>query len=185
MAQAYERPARRGQRMRIGAWAGAATLLLIPAIAMQFTREVDWSPADFVFAAVLLFGSLAAFEWLARGSGRLSYRVATGLVLFGVFAIVWINAAVGIIGSEDDPANWMFAAIPLVGGLVAMIGRFQPAAMMRASLSMAVVQLLIAAIAAGGIAGPIADSIRPLTGLTIILTTIWLAAATLFHRARD
>ena len=34
-----------------------ALLLLVPAIAMQFTSEVAWGPGDFVVAAVLLFGA--------------------------------------------------------------------------------------------------------------------------------
>ncbi|MDB5696794.1 MAG: hypothetical protein JWN21_2337, partial [Sphingomonas bacterium] len=35
-------------------WGGVATLLLIPAIAMQFTAEVNWTASDFVVMGVLL-----------------------------------------------------------------------------------------------------------------------------------
>ncbi len=38
---------------------GTAVLLLVPAVAMQFTEEVAWGLGDFVAAAVLLFSILA------------------------------------------------------------------------------------------------------------------------------
>lgn len=73
-----------------------ALLLLIPAIAMQFTKEVSWGPGDFVVAAVLLFGAgLVAVLGLRHvtGTGR---RVA---LLFGIafgLALVWAELAVGL-----------------------------------------------------------------------------------------
>jgi hypothetical protein len=33
---------------------GTAAILLVPLVAMRFTREVNWGPLDFVAAAVLL-----------------------------------------------------------------------------------------------------------------------------------
>lgn len=73
-----------------------AALLLVPAVAMQFTAEVAWGPGDFVAAAALLFGAGMAF---AIGSGRaksVRQRVAVGLIVFGALAVVWAELAVGV-----------------------------------------------------------------------------------------
>ena len=40
--------------LRITGWAFAAVLLLLPAIAMQFTSEIDWSPSDFIVMGALI-----------------------------------------------------------------------------------------------------------------------------------
>ena len=52
-------PSTRADSWRIAAWAGAGSLLLLPAIAMQVTDEVVWGPADFVlFGAMLAMGEV-------------------------------------------------------------------------------------------------------------------------------
>ena len=35
---------------RLALWGGIALLLVLPALAMQFTREVNWGPGDFAAA---------------------------------------------------------------------------------------------------------------------------------------
>ena len=73
-----------------------ALLLLVPAIAMQFTSEVAWGPGDFVVAAVLLFGAgvttILGLRQL-RGTGpRAAFIFAVGFCL----ALVWAELAVGL-----------------------------------------------------------------------------------------
>jgi len=49
-----QRVDRRGNRWRVAIWGSAALLLLLPWVAREFTREVNWTPADFgVFGAML------------------------------------------------------------------------------------------------------------------------------------
>lgn len=50
----------KGNRWRVMGWGIAAGILLLPFIAMQFTREANWTGSDFIFAAVLI-----ALIWLA------------------------------------------------------------------------------------------------------------------------
>lgn len=77
----------------------AAVLLAVPAIAMSFTDEVNWSVFDFLMAAGLLFGTGIALELTLRTVKSNSGRwVAGGLVLFAL-ALVWAELAVGIFGS--------------------------------------------------------------------------------------
>lgn len=179
MTQVYEHTARRGQRLRLAAWTGAAICLLVPLIAMRFTDEVAWSAADFALAAILLFGSLGAFEWVVRSTGNPACRAGVALTLAGVLLLVWSNAAVGIVGSEDNPVNAWFFAIPAVGALVAAAGRLRPAVMPRALFAMIVAQWLVAVPALADPSG----IAREIVVFTIAFTMIWLAAAVLFVNA--
>lgn len=84
-------------RWRPFIWAALGSILLAPAIAMQFSTEVKWDVADFIAAAVLLSMLGAAFELAVRMSSRLRIRaLIAGGALFVVLA-VWANAAVGIL----------------------------------------------------------------------------------------
>lgn len=164
-------------------WLAAAALLLVPLVAMQFTAEVRWTASDFVFAGVLLFGSLGTFELLTRRSTRIAYHAGIGLTLLGIVLLVWINAAVGIVGSEDNPANLMFAGVIGIGAIVALATRLHAHGMVSATLAMALTQLLVGGIALSGIAGPVGASGPAIVGLTIGLAGLWIGAATLFGRA--
>jgi len=73
-----------------------ALLLLIPAVAMQFTAEVTWGPGDFVVAAVLLFGAGATIVLGLRQVSRPSHRVALVLAVAFGLALVWAELAVGL-----------------------------------------------------------------------------------------
>jgi len=179
MAQVHEHPAPWGQWLRIAAWTVAATLLLAPLIAMQFTREVVWTPFDFALAAALLFGSLGIMELAIRRSGSLPFRAGIATTLFGIVSLIVVNGAVGIVGSEDDPANLMFVAVPLIGFGVVATRRFRRGIWPIALATMATAQVIVGAIALVGrvaIAGDI-------VGATIGFAAIWLTAATLFARA--
>jgi hypothetical protein len=97
---------RRGSRWRIAAWGTAAALILLPLLAMQLTDEVVWDAADFAFACALVVGVGVAYELAARMTGNSSYRAAVGVALAAAFILVWANGAVGIIGNEENPANF-------------------------------------------------------------------------------
>lgn len=76
-----------------------ALLLLVPFIAMQFTKEVNWSPFDFGLAGVLLFGTGLMFELLLRKVKNSSYRIALCVLLLAGLLLVWLELAVGIFGT--------------------------------------------------------------------------------------
>jgi hypothetical protein len=87
-----------------------ALILLVPLIGMQFTDEVAWSPFGFAFAGTLLFGTGLAFELITRKAGNRAYRAGVAVALMAAVLLVWINLAVGIIGSEDYPANMLYSS---------------------------------------------------------------------------
>ncbi|MEA1882091.1 MAG: hypothetical protein U9N31_06800 [Candidatus Marinimicrobia bacterium] len=122
-------------------------ILLLPLIAMQFTDEVVWDLADFAAAGVLLFGTGLAYELMARKGGTVAYRAAVGVALATVFLLVWVNAAVGIIGSENNDANLMYFGVLSVGIIGAILARLQPLGMARALFVTALAQALVPVIA--------------------------------------
>ena len=82
---------------RIGGWSLAAFLLVLPALAMIFTREVAWGAEDFAAAAVLLGGAGLALESTARFVTVRAVRVVVGLAVLGGVALIWAELAVGIL----------------------------------------------------------------------------------------
>jgi uncharacterized membrane protein len=79
--------------------AGAAAILSVPLIAMQFTNEVDWDATDFIIAGILLFGTAIVIELVSRKAktpgNRALYIILVLLTLF----LIWAELAVGIFGT--------------------------------------------------------------------------------------
>jgi hypothetical protein len=104
-----------GNRLRIAIWGLAAALWLLPLVAMQFTDEVNWTTFDFVFWAGMLLVACAAHELVSRMSPSRAYRAGVGVAVVTGFLVVWVNGAVGMIGSEDNAWNLLFL-VALVAG---------------------------------------------------------------------
>lgn len=158
-------------------WGAAACLLLLPLVAMQFTEEVNWTAFDFIVFGALLAVACGAYELAARMSRNTWYRAAAGLAVLAGFFMVWVNLAVGIIGSEHNPANLMFAGVLGVGVVGALIARFRPQGMAIALIATAVAQALVGVIvlvAGWGYEG---------VALSGCFVAAWLASAALFRKA--
>jgi hypothetical protein len=148
MAQRDEASKGVGKIWRFIMWGTILTLLILPALAMQVTAEVNWTASDFVFAAVLLGSVGLGVEATVRARGDWSYRGAMFIAIALAFVTVWANGAVGIIGSEDNPLNLLYFIPLLIGGLAAVRVWFRPRAMCWIMAAVAVAQFAIAAIAA-------------------------------------
>jgi hypothetical protein len=160
-----------------------AFILLLPLLAMQFTDEVDWDLADFVVAGVLLFTAGLTYEVVARRVGNIAYRAAFGVAVATALILIWMNLAVGIIGSEDNPANLMYVGVLAVGIVGAFIARFQPYGMARALFATAFAQALVAAIALiAGLGYPWSGPLE-LTLLNGFFVGLFAGSAWLFRRA--
>jgi hypothetical protein len=121
-------------------------LLVLPLIAMQFTDEVDWDETDFIVMGALLFSACGAFELAVRITGNTAYRAGVGVAAVSALLLIWINLAVSIIGSEDNPANLMYLGVLAVGIAGAFSTDFKPDGMARALLATALAQALVAVI---------------------------------------
>jgi hypothetical protein len=178
---------RRGMPWRLIGWGGAVLLLATPFVAMQMHAEgVNWSLGDFIFAAVL-FGIIGgALELAVRFSPNRAYRGAAALSLLGTLLTIWANLAVGIVGSEHNPANqWFFAAL-LIGIAGGCIGRFRPKAMSIAATATAVLLWITFAVAVMGPTDePFVHHSIEFAGTTIF-ALLFLGSAALFRKsARD
>lgn len=160
-----------------------ALLLSIPLVAKLFTDEMAWDLFDFVVMGALIAGTGLTYELATRMSSNVAYRAAVGVALSGVFLLVWINLAVGIIGSEDHPANVMYLGVLAVAFLGAVFARFQPRGMARAMFAAALAQALVAVIALIFRLGGPASGPAEILGVNGIFIVLFVGAALLFRQA--
>jgi hypothetical protein len=161
-----------------------AFILLLPLFAMQFTDEVAWDLIDFAVAGALLIGTGLMYELVTRKASTIVYRFAVGLALAAAFILVWANLAVGLIGSEDEPANLMYIGVLAVGVIGALIARFQPRGMAWALFATALAQALVAGIAltAGMYQYP-GSSVSEILNVNGGFIVMWVGSALLFRHA--
>lgn len=173
-----------GQRWRLTFWGGAAVLILMPLIAMQFGDDVTWSIGDFALLAALILVPGAAYELVIRQTSSFWYRAGAVPALATTALLVFVNGAVGVIGSEDNDANLMYGGVVVAWPAVAALGRFRASAMARAMVVAAAAQAIVAVIAIMAGAGSEAER-WPLhiLVLTAAFIALWIAAAWLFERA--
>jgi hypothetical protein len=131
----------------------------------------------------------------AENSEGTAYRVATGIAVATALVLLWINAAVGIIG--DGPVNLMYLGVLIVGFVGACMARFQSRGMALALFATAVAQLLVPVIAlviwrAGwqdllmdpdSPNPPFDPGIVPVFGLNAVFVMLWVVSAWVFLKA--
>ena len=83
--------------LRLGVATGL--VLLIPLVAMQFTKELNWGVEDFVIMGVLLFAMGLIYELAVRRIQVSTRRIIAGVVLALIFILIWAELAVGIFGT--------------------------------------------------------------------------------------
>lgn len=167
---------------RIGAWAAAVLFLLANVVGNQISPDVNWTAFDFVFAGVLLFGSLGIYEIAVRTTRNVVYRTGVGMALVGALLLTWINAAVGI---TDSVADLAYLGVPVVGLVGAFLARFRPKGMAQALVATAVVQVLITVIALAAGMVPEYNTTYEIVSLNGIFVVLFVGSAWLFWEAAD
>ena len=165
-------------RSVVGVALATAFILLIPLLGAP-----AWSLADFVVAGALIFGTGLTYVLVARQAGNLAYRAAVGVALAAALLLVWINLAVGVIGTEDNPANLMYVGVLAVGIVGAIISRFRPPGMARALFAMALAQALVAAIAVTFGLSSQWVRLAQILGVTGLFVGLFVGSALLFRYA--
>lgn len=161
-----------------------ALLLLVPLTAMQFTGEVNWTALDFAVAGALLFGSGLSFVLLARLAHGATHKLAAAIAVAAGLILVWVNLAVGIIGSENNPANLMYFGVLAVEIIGAWLVRLRPRGMARALLATAIAQSLVAVIVlVGGLGAAEPPGRFGILVLNGFFVALFAASAWLFQRA--
>lgn len=165
----------RGNPVRWLVWGGAAALLL-PLVAMQFTSQVNWDGFDFLVMGGMLLTVCVLYEiaaYVARGN---AYMFAAGIAVGAAFLTAWANLAVGIIGSENNPANDIFFWVIAVefAGSVLVLFRARPMVWVMVATVVAQLGVCLYAWMAG------LGHVWVFTG---VMCALWLASARLFHEA--
>lgn len=170
--------------VRRAGWGFASFLILLPLVAMQFTREVNWNLGDFLVAFLMIASVGLALELAVKASPSNHYRGGAAVALAGAFLTVWVNGAVGIIGSENGDVNLIFFFVLLVALFGSIAARFRPRPMVLAMVATAVAQGAVILVAP--FTGLSSDA--PIWSAEVLLVTfffagIWLTAASLFAMA--
>lgn len=161
---------------------GLVMLWLLPVLATALSMQFNWDLADFVIWSGMLWNVGLAYAFLARKSTQTAYQWGAGLALTAAFLLVWVTLAVGLIGSEDNPANLMFAGVLGIGLLGAIIARFHPRGMVWTMRAVAFVQTLaggLAWMAGWGTEG--ASWPQDVLMGTVLFTGFWMGAAMQFR----
>ncbi|WP_426477091.1 hypothetical protein ACP3T3_17700 [Chryseobacterium sp. CBSDS_008] len=83
----------------IAIYAFPLVLLNIPLVGNLFSKEVNWSPSDFLIAGVLLFTSAFLINLVRNKIKKQSQKVMICIFILLALALIWIELAVGIFGS--------------------------------------------------------------------------------------
>ena len=84
------------KRIRAIYWTVAALVLLLPAISMQVTAEVNWGPGDFaIMGGLLALVGIGIEMALKAALGTRARMLAIGAML-ALFLLVWAELAVGL-----------------------------------------------------------------------------------------
>lgn len=165
-------------------WGGAAFLLLLPLIAIQFTTEVKWDGTDFMVMGTMLALTCGIVELAIRASREATYRLGAIVAVGTGFLLVWINLAVGIIGSEDNALNLVYAGVLAVAVIGSVVAAFEPAGMARTLFATAAAQMIVTILALSwrwgawpppGAAGILA--------LNLFFAALWALSGGLFRRS--
>lgn len=77
----------------------AVSLLIIPALGMQFSNEVHWSFSDFLIAGIILLIAASMVNIILTFIHKKLWKIILLIISFFIIAIIWAELAVGIFGS--------------------------------------------------------------------------------------
>lgn len=170
----------RVRNWRIAIWGGAALLMLAPALAARLSDDMKWDSADFVLMGAMLLAGCGIFELLIRTTRSRAYRAGAVVAVAAAFLLFLAAGAVGIIGSENDPANLLYMGVIALAAAGSVVARFRPAGMARAMAATAAANVL-----AGVAAVALVPDVYGFLLATALFTPPWLVSAWLFAKAID
>jgi hypothetical protein len=145
---------------------------------------MNWDLLDYLTfgAMVALAVTIVMLAW--RRTRSSAYRLAAAIAAAGAFLLVWVNGAVGIIGSEENDANLLFFGVLGVAAAGAVLVRFRAKGMAKVLYATAGAQVLVAAVAifmqlgASGANWP-----NGLVIITAFFAATWIVSGLLFARS--
>jgi hypothetical protein len=126
------------------------------------------------------------YELVARHADNSAYKAGVGVAVGAALLLVWINAAVGIIG-DDESINLLYFGVLAVGMVGVFIARFEPQGMARALFAMAIAQMLVPVIvlAIPNLRGALMEppGVIGVIGLNAFFAILFVGSALLFRKA--
>ncbi|MCC3216845.1 hypothetical protein LIV57_16395 [Chryseobacterium sp. X308] len=83
----------------IAIYALPLALLSIPLVGNLFSKEVNWSEADFLIAGTLLFTTAFLINMVRNKIKKQSQRMMICILILLALVLIWCELAVGIFGS--------------------------------------------------------------------------------------
>jgi hypothetical protein len=166
-------------RFRWIMWAGAAFILLLPLLA-----RAPWTGSDYLLMGLLLGTACAIVELAVRASRDGAYRLGSLVAVGTGFLLIWVNLAVGFLGSENNPANLVFLGVLAVAAAGTLTARGNAPAMARTMFATMIVQAVVApgawlaSLSSAGAAGIYEVAIG-----TTLFCCLWLLSGMLFLRS--
>jgi hypothetical protein len=74
-------------------------LLLIPLVAMQLTKEVNWSLFDFIIMGAMLLITGLLGEVILKRVKKSKHRLILMVAIVMIFFLIWAELAVGLFGT--------------------------------------------------------------------------------------
>lgn len=95
----------------------------------------------------LIFGAGTLLVVILRTAAHIAYRAGLVMAIGTSFLMIWVNLAVGLIGSGPNTGNILYMGVigVLIGGIY--LSKFKPAGMERAMFATAFSVLLVGAVA--------------------------------------
>lgn len=157
-------------------------LLAVPLIAMQFSNEVNWSISDFIIMGALIFGTSSLLVVALRATSNIAYRAGLIALIGATFLLIWVNMAVGIIGSGPNLGNLLYIAVLGVLAVGIYLSRFKAAGMERAMFVTALTIILVGAVALlSGMQHEADGSVKEIISVSLFFAAPYLAAGLLFR----
>jgi phosphoglycerol transferase MdoB-like AlkP superfamily enzyme len=128
--------------------------------------------------------SISHSSGMTTVKSKSAYRVAIGLGVAASLFLLMLIGAVGVIGVEGDPFDFVYFGVVGIGVVGALIARFRARGMVYALFSMALAQAVVVAVALiiGKQDSPV-SSVTEIVGLNGFFIVLFVASALLFRRA--
>lgn len=159
-----------------------AALLLLAFVLRQAIGSPEWTAMDFAVVAIMFFGTGLAYVLITHKRKEALYRLAVALAAATGLLLFWSNLAVGLIGSEDEPANLMYFGVLAVAFIGSLISRFQPrglAVVMWVTAGVQVLTIVIALLA--GWQRLAESSFTEIIGINVFFALLWAISGLLFR----
>jgi hypothetical protein len=156
----------------------ALGLLIVPLVASQAVDGWNWNPGTYVFAYVLFFGTGLAYALIARKMGAWEYKAGVGLALVTGFVMGWANMV--HLSESENPAYLLYFGALAVGGIGALLARFEARRMAWVLFAIAAVVAVLAVTVSSY--GP-SEQVRSLMVGHGVFVVLFTASGLLFRHA--